>query len=286
MQYKKQLLRLSCLGMFMAVLFSACEEDMATPATAVDADASATPRAVYSSRTVNWNNRTDGSYSSSEAASDFGNVGSWNESRAYNSGGTCRITLLKNALSGAGGLITDIDISDGSEYQLQFDTRFHSAFDWSRGGKVGFGFRIGDGNTGCDPAWDGNGGSLRVMWYQNDAGRTYFRPYVYHRDQPTDCGDSFGKSYPSSGSISKGTWYTIRLYAKSNTGSNTNGSVSITINGTTVHSQSIRWTTNDTKRLIRLMSFHTFRGGSTSNWQSSTDGYIYYDNLSWSRISS
>jgi hypothetical protein len=124
------------------------------------------------------------------------------------------------------------------------------------------------------------------MWYHDDAGRTYFRPYVYYKDQPESCGNSFGKSYPSSGSLVKGQWYTVKLYAKSNTGSNTNGYVRVTINGTTVLAQNIRWTTDDTKRLIKTLSFHTFRGGSTSNWQSTTDGYIYYDNLTWTRINS
>lgn len=287
MHYTQHLRRLpaSCL-MLATLLLTACEENITEPALATDADASTVARAIYSSRTVNWDNRTDGSYSSSEAVSDLGNASGWNESRAYNSGGTCRITMLKNALSSAGGMISNIDISDGSEYELQFDVRFHSAFDWSRGGKVGFGFRIGEGNTGCDPGTDGNGGSLRVMWYTDDSGRTFFRPYVYYKDQPETCGNNFGKTYPSSGSLARGTWYTIKLYAKSNTGSNTNGYVRVTINGTTVLGQSIRWTTNDSNRLIRVMSFHTFRGGSTSNWESATDGMIYYDNLTWTRISS
>lgn len=280
-------LRLVAFMMLLAVIvLTSCEPDVVEPATITDADSPTAPRAIYYNRTVNWNNRSDGTYTSSEAASDLGNVSGWNESRAYNSSGTCRIKLLQNALSSASGVIANIDISDGSEYETQFDVRYHSAFEWSRGGKVGFGFRIGDGNTGCDPGWDGNGGSLRVMWYTNDAGRTYFRPYVYYRDQPESCGNSFGLTYPSTGSLERGKWYTIKLYAKSNTGSNTNGAVRVTINGTTVLNQSIRWTTNDSKRLIRTLSFHTFRGGSTSNWEAGTDGYIYYDNLSWTRISS
>lgn len=242
-------------------------------------------RAIYSSRSVNWDNRSTGTYTRSMAEGDFGNVNTWNDSRAYISSGTCRVTLLANALSGAGGLIANIDVSDGSEYQLQYNIKFHSAFDWSRGGKIGFGFLIGDGNTGCDRADDGNGGSARMMWY-NDYSRVYFRPYVYYKDMPEQCGDNFGKSYPSSGSISKSTWYTIKIYVKSNTGSSYNGQVKFFVNGTTVLSKTtgFRWTTNDAKRLVKSISFHTFRGGSDSYWQSGSQGYIYYDNFSFSRL--
>lgn len=248
-------------------------------------DATVHTEAIYSNISVNWNNYADGVYTSSEAAADFGNISGWNDTRTWISGGTCRIKLLANALSGAGGVIGNIDISDGSAYELDYDVRFHSQFDFSRGGKIGFGFLVGDGNTGGDPGWDGNGGSLRMMWYQTDAGRVFFQPYVYYKDQPGQYGNSFGKSYPSSGSLSKGQWYHVHMYIKSNTGSNTDGRAEIVINGTTVLNQAIRWTTNDSKRLIRNVSFHTFRGGSQSYWQSSTDGYIYYDNLVVHKIS-
>ncbi|RAW00874.1 polysaccharide lyase [Pseudochryseolinea flava] len=270
--------------MLMAFTVFSCKEDVVEPQVVADGDA-ATPRAIYSSRTVNWNNYGNGTYASGSAAADFGNVGGWNDSRAYISSGSCRITLLKNALSGAGGVIANVDVSDGSAYELDFDVRYHSQFDWSRGGKVGFGFGIGDGNAGGDPGWDGNGGSLRIMWY-NTGSRVFFQPYVYYRDQPGQFGDTFGRSYPSSGSINKGQWYKVHMYAKSNTGSSTNGHVQIVINGTVVLDQDIRWTTNDGKRLIRNLWFHTFRGGSQDYWKSSIDSYIYYDNLWFNRISS
>ncbi|OQP48894.1 polysaccharide lyase [Niastella populi] len=248
-------------------------------------DATVHTEAINSNISVNWNNYADGTWTTAEAAADFGNISGWNESRTWISGGTSRIKLLANALSGAGGVVANIDISDGTAYELDYDVRFHSQFDFSRGGKIGYGFLVGDGNTGGDPGWDGNGGSLRLMWYQTDAGRVFFQPYVYYKDQPGQYGNSFGKSYPSGGSLNKGQWYHVHMYIKSNTGSNTDGRVEIVIDGTTVLNQAIRWTTNDAKRLIRNLSFHTFRGGSQSYWQSSTDGYIYYDNLVVHKIS-
>ncbi|MCW3467662.1 polysaccharide lyase [Chitinophaga nivalis] len=250
--------------------------------TAAAKDVSAA--AVNSTWSVNWDNRTTGTYSSADANTDFGNISGWNASRAYISNGSCRITLLKNALSGAGGLIGNIDVADGEAYEMDYDIRFHSQFDWSRGGKVGFGFLVGEGNTGGDPGWDGNGGSLRLMWYSSGPGRVYFQPYVYYKDQPGDFGDTFGKSYPATGSLNKGQTYHVHLYIKSNTGSNKNGHVQIVIDGTVVLDTDIRWTTNDSQRLIKKVAFHTFRGGSQTYWQSDTDGYIYYDNLTVHKI--
>lgn len=278
---------LNILPMVVAIglLAISCKKQE-TPEKSLDASAldqqsvAAGINAIYSSWSVNWNGYPHQStYTTSQAAADFGNVSGWNQSRAMISNGNLRITLLKNALSGAGGVVSNIDISDGSAYELDFTIRFHSAFDWSRGGKLGFGFAIGDGNAGGDPAWDGNGGTLRMMWYRNDAGRVYFQPYVYFRDQSGQFGETWGLTYPSSGSINKGQTYHVHMYIKSNTGSSTNGRAQILIDGNVLVDKTIRWTTNDSKRLIRTLTFHTFRGGSQSYWQSSSDGYIYYDDL-------
>lgn len=237
------------------------------------------PMAINSSWSVNWNNYAhQTTYTSAMAANDLGNVSGWNQSRAMISNGNLRVTLAPNALSGAGGLISNIDISDGSAYELDFTIRFHSDFDWSRGGKIGFGFSIGDGNTGGDPAWDGNGGTLRMMWY-NTGSRVFFQPYVYYRDQSGQYGETWGLSYPSSGSLNRGQTYRVHMYIKSNTGSNTDGRCQILIDGNVLVDRNIRWTTNTSKRLIRFLTFHTFRGGSQDYWMSNQTSYIYYDDL-------
>lgn len=289
MQIKTNAHHYAMLLLFLVVATLSCKkQDIQEPV--VEEKPGATPEevdlnAINSTFSENWDSYTHGSqYTSGQAAADFGNISGWNAGRSMISNGNLRVTLEPNALSGAGGIVSNIDVSDGSAYELDFTIRFHSQFDWSRGGKLGFGFAIGDGNAGGDPAWDGNGGTLRLMWYNNN-GRVYFHPYVYHRDQAGQYGDNFGKSYPSSGSLVKGQTYQVHMYIKSNTGSNTNGRAQILIDGNTLLDIPIRWTTNDAKRLIRLVTFHTFRGGSQSYWMSPTVGYIYYDNLSVHKIS-
>jgi hypothetical protein len=273
------------LALSALVLMASCAKE-ATQAPLKLEQTTAVGSVINSTWSVNWDNFTTGTtYTTTQAVSSFGNVTGWNESRTYISNGNARITLQPNALSSAGGVVANVDISDGSSYEVDYDVRFHSQFDWSRGGKLGFGFSIGEGNTGGDPGWDGNGGSARIMWYQTDAGRVFFQPYMYYKDQSGEYGETFGKSYPATGSLNKGQTYHIHLYVKSNTGSNTDGHVQLVIDGTIVLDRDMRWTTNDAQRLIKGLTFHTFRGGSQDYWESTTVGYIYYDNLKVHKIS-
>jgi len=59
------------------------------------------------------NNYPTGVYTSAAAAADFGNITGWDDSRTFISEGYFRIKLLKDALSGDGGIIAKIDIPDG-----------------------------------------------------------------------------------------------------------------------------------------------------------------------------
>ncbi|MBB6273981.1 hypothetical protein HDF26_004454 [Pedobacter cryoconitis] len=278
--------------LLLAVLFgTSCKKDVNQQSAGTpDKETSKTEvSAVNSSLNLNWENRTNGStYTNSQASADFGNVSGWQDSRAYITNGKdangLRITLLPNALSAAGGMVSNTNLNQGSAYELDFDVKFHSNFNFGRGGKIGFGFAIGEGNTGGDPGWDGNGGTLRLMWYSPSADRVFFQPYVYHKDQPTKFGDTYTKRFPASGSLQKGVWYHVHMYVKSNTGSNTNGRAQIIIDGTTILDNDIRWTTNDSQRLINKLTFHTFRGGSQDEWKTNTTDYIYYDNLKVNKI--
>jgi hypothetical protein len=304
---KMKLLKSATVLMALSLAVSSCKKENSAVAdvAGTDANANATAQpflkteATNSTWSVNWNSRANGAtYTAGQASTDFGNQTGWNDSRAYTTNGKdntvgSRVTLLPNSLSGACGLISNTVIGSGTAYEMDYDVKFHSQFNWGRGGKVGFGFGIGEHNTGGDAAWDGNGGTLRLMWYSpnSNPNRVYFQPYLYYKDMnggPSSnnpYGDTFGKTYPTTGALVKGQWYHIHLYIKSNTGSNTDGHVQVVIDGNIVLDTAIRWTTNDAKRLIDQMTFHTFRGGSEDYWMVDTQDYIYYDNLSVHRIS-
>lgn len=233
-----------------------------------------------------WKNRPDGAYSLAQATLDYKNpVNGWADARMSISGGKLKTTLTKNIVGPDGGLVSWIDIPDASEYNMSYDFMFDNNFDLSQGGKLGFGFLLGDGFTGGVPGTGGTGGSVRLMWYKAWSGApVIIRPYVYYKDQPGQYGDDFGKTYPASGSIAKGVWHKVNIYVKCNNGSNTNGKLKITINGSTLVDMPIRYTTNDAKRLINRITFETFRGGADASWTTSTDGNIYFDNVSWTPL--
>jgi hypothetical protein len=239
------------------------------------------PPATLYNLNVNWNNRTDGGYAYTQSYEDFGNAIYWDAFNTQTNTGILKATLAKDIVGPVGGAMSRMDVPDAAEYQLQYDIKFDSQFDFSAGGKVGFGCLIGAGYTGGVPGTDGNGGSARIMWYKGTDGRVYLKPYLYYKDQPGIYGNDFGKTYPSTGSIQKGVWYTVKMIVKSNTGSNTDGRYQLIINGTTVMDQAVRWTTNDLQRLVNKVCFENFRGGSEAYWASTTDGSIYFDNVSF-----
>jgi hypothetical protein len=279
--------RLLSIGLLLPLLFSGCKKGSNGNTFVPDHDVKkpSTTNTDPNSKTVNFN-RADGVYTKEAAVADFGVPIEMNWQNTHIVGNQARVHIPANSLSR--GNIVNIDVADGTEYELSFRVKFAADFDWSRGGKLGFGFHIGNGYTGCNKADNGLGGTARLMWYNPTGSKTnpvttgtYFRPYVYYKDMPENCGNSFGKQ---SKRLNKDTWYTIKIRVKSNTGSNADGLVSYEVDGENLLTQTIRWTTNDAFRKIKYITFHTFRGGSDEYWQATTDGYIYYDDLVFTRI--
>src|SRR5690606_42059200 len=137
---------------------------------------------------LNWDAHGNGPYLEETAIKDFKALSNWNN-RVSIEGQAMTVTLLQDKLSGDGGIVARTSIPANDEYKLSFDVMFPEDFEWGRGGKVGYGLLMGDGNTGCDKADDGKGASARMMWYQDDDGRVTFKPYLYYNDMPEDCGD-------------------------------------------------------------------------------------------------
>ncbi len=230
---------------------------------------------------VTWKERPNGPYGYVQAVADFKNVWFWGDaSRSNVRNEQLEITLLKNLLGGEGGHISRIRVTPALGYQIEFDMLFDYNIDLGKGGKVGFGFLIGKGYTGGQPAHDGNGGSARLMWQTNGAGWGYLKPYLYHKDQPDTWGQDFGKSHI----FIKGEWLRVKMIVKSNSGSNTDGRIFISINNAILIDQLIRWTTNDVERHINSICFETFRGGGEKEWMVATDGHIYFNNVKWAIV--
>ncbi len=191
------------------------------------------------------------------------------------------------------GMKANIDVSNTFGYQLYFDVKFQSGFDFSRGGKLGFGYAIGRGVTGgnsIDATENHEGGSFRIMWYTNNGGSTYLFPYIYHADMPGTYGNELLNT--NQFNITDNTNYRVRLTIKSNSAGNANDgygkmevSTNYGTNYTTVWEDSnMRWSgsTSEWKRKITNIYFSTFRGGGNSDWSGSLGTQsIYFDNLKW-----
>jgi hypothetical protein len=305
---QKKLMQKASLLLIVAT-FTSCEKNLDLSS---DGQTETSPRAITSNRIVNWINRSvDNDYTSSEAGTDFGNVSGWDNgltsitNNSSKTNGALRVKLLPNLDGGASGLVTNIDVSDGNAYRLRFRVRFDSGFDWRAGGKLGFGIKIGEGYTGggqsyIDTRTKGDGASVRLMWKNTNQtnNKPRFIPYVYYKDMNTDgFGEDFNAFYPKlsvSNGLTTNTWYNVEIYVKTNsvaTGSTSlapnNGILSIKINGDTLYdNDKFRYTstTNTSLSSIRNISFETFRGGDGSIWQSSTNGYISFQNVSWEKL--
>lgn len=292
---KKLMLNASAL-LIAAVTFTSCEKNLNLPSSS---QTETSPRAIFNEKTLTWDNEPNlSSYSVTKAKNDFGEaLTGWDPNNASINSNTLRVKLLANKISSDGGMIANLDFPNRvSICTLKFRVKFNANFQWGKGGKVGFGLRIGQGYTGGSDSLarvNGDGASVRLMWVKNSetGDRPKLRPYLYYKDMPAGSyGDELDAFYPKSSTsgLAIDTWYDVEIIVKTNTGSNRNGTLIIKIknsSGTTetvVNRNDFRYTsvsTSDPDRLIKTLSFHTFRGGGDLTWATSSDGSIAYDNV-------
>ncbi len=237
-------------------------------------------------------------YYRSDAEEDFGSDLSWASSNDWTSRGNLMETYsggLRFRLpagvhgNGTGGKIR-VPISSRSGYYLQYRVQFESGFDFtppsggSNGGKLP-GLAGGDGNTGGDPGWDGDGWSARLMWRgdrtsSSSTARLY--AYVYHKDQPK----TYGQYVDTGFDVSAGDWYTVRLYVGMNTGDNKDGRLRVWLKedssqpgfgSSRVSRSNIRWMDNGHE--VDEALIQVFNGGGTSKWDLTTASFIRIDDV-------
>ncbi len=188
------------------------------------------------------------------------------------------------------GLRCRIDVPERDGYQLEFDVIFQSNFSFAGGGKVGFGFAVGEGVTGGNTAAIEamRGGSFRVIWDQQNENH-YLCPYIYYQDMTGQYGNDF---IDHRFLLEARKRYTIRLKIKSNTAGNRAdgyGKMEISTNYgrtfiTVWEKDDIRWSGNETAsfRHIDTFYFQNFRGGRGTQYDGENgDQGIYFDNLRW-----
>ncbi len=287
-----------CAIVCTSLLILSCSTDNLEiePAEALELkDDTFTSNRISSNNTVNFNLANQAINSEVTAETIFNNdISGWDNNVASISSNTLKIGL-QAAAGTTGAMECRIDVSDNAKYELVFDVKFASGFDFSKGGKVGFGFAIGDGVTGgrnTEATVDNKGGSFRVMWRTDNGGAPYFHPYVYYKDMSGQFGTDFQSSKYNN--VVANQWYRIRLTINVNTGTtSTNGvgKMEVSTNAgtsyTTVWNKTnIRWSGASTTNLkVKTLYFSTFRGGSDSTWNGGSGTQsIYFDNLSWKTL--
>src|SRR5690606_29008158 len=82
---------------------------------------------------LNWDTHPAGAYEEETAVKDFKTLSNWNN-RMSIEGQALAVKLLKDKLSGDGGIVARTSIPASDEYILSFDVMFPEDFIWGRGG--------------------------------------------------------------------------------------------------------------------------------------------------------
>lgn len=283
MKKRLRFVTIPALFMITLALNISCQEDQLDDSDYTDPSAellsSSKKNTSSTAISVDWNNWTNGDqYNVAMAISDFGDIHNFTrdeQARTLISLSRLRVTLVKEEYGASGGVITNSSIENSEGYEINYRVKFHSAFDFKSKAVLGWGLNIGDGAAKVD---DGQGASFRLMWDKDSQGNFYFKPYIYHADQPGVSGDDFGVRYPAVGnSLTGSVWYDVKMVFKANTKMNKNGSAKLYINEVEVLNVPIRWTKDHSKRYANQLLFSNYRSGAGS--QSTRVANIWFDDF-------
>ncbi|MGL4632747.1 MAG: polysaccharide lyase [Leadbetterella sp.] len=225
-------------------------------------------------------------YEKEKAKNDFGDLeGEWQAGNTMIFDQSCRVVIpanstfdQKNENSGNGNSV-NIHLPLGTEYELSYKVKFAKDFDWSKGGSLGFGLSYGEGK---EKALEGEGGEISLNWVTDKSGNASFVPSTFIKDSHSSKGTSFDAQ---SSFIQKGTWYTVKMRFKTQTEAKSLGDLLITVDNKTLLQKSNFVIAKNTKSsFINKIAFHTFRHAGKEN-ASNTNGEVFYDDVSWRRIS-
>lgn len=221
-------------------------------------------------------------------------VNGWQDERGQVSIHNRRLRIKLPARHGSkNGVVARLMVPERQDYVLEFKVLFQKGFSFARGGKVGFGFVVGEGVTGGrrEDALANKGGSFRVIWRKRDGTKdTVLAPYVYYRDMKAKYGHDFKKfDYK----IESGQEYRVRISMKMNTaGHLKNGYGKLEIRGPkdkryqkVWENKRIRWSGHQSASKRRITAFYlsTFRGGAGRAYDGRKGTqYVYFDDLAWS----
>lgn len=180
------------------------------------------------------------------------------------------------------------------EATVSYEVFFPDSFTWVKGGKVGFGFGLGDGDeyaSGAD--WENRCGSVRTMWREGGQaiGYLYLPKEGLSRDGviraqskafQASCEGSLGKpagidvffKNRAGLSFTKG-WNSVSVHVKLNAPGKNDGVYRLTVNGVTRELTDVKYRNNGSIHINGVI-FSTFFGGSSGEWACTTPQRISF----------
>jgi hypothetical protein len=172
-------------------------------------------------------------------------------------------------IGGPSGHTPRLKVEPGKEYLLEYSVRFDSGWDFSRGGKLP-GLAGATAPTGCVTT-NGDGFSARLMWRQQ--GRLI--GYMYDIDKSEECGTPLNTSFD----FKINQWHKVKQRVKLNTARNRDGEVQIWVDGMEQVNTKRPLMIEAPDRRIDVVLFHSFFGGSTTDWAPSHDVTISFSEI-------
>jgi hypothetical protein len=172
-------------------------------------------------------------------------------------------------IGGPRGHTPRLRLEPGKEYLLEYSVRFDSGWDFSRGGKLP-GLAGATAPTGC-VSTSGDGFSARLMWRQQ--GRLI--GYMYDIDKSEECGTPLSTNF----NFKVNVWHKVKQRVKLNTGRNRDGEVQIWVDGMEQVNTKRPLMVEAANRRIDVVLFHSFFGGSTTDWAPSRDVTISFSEI-------
>ncbi len=174
--------------------------------------------------------------------------------------------------------------TNASAATLSYDVKFHSAFEFVKGGKLP-GLGGGEKPTGCtsDPD-EMDGWTIRVMWLNAGTGGAIVPVlYVYDRDRPPGvCGDVYVLPDENPEFVfHTGSWYRVDLQVQMNsTMGGHNGWARLYVEGVLVAEATDLSLKATLGMGIDTFMFNTFHGGDDNSWApQQEETYAYFDNF-------